>query len=230
MTSFIGSDPLNNLTNTYQRPVTISANRAPTSNDIYPQGTTWFDNSVSPPVGYTTNGSASSQWNKGDVAAATTTSAGIVTLDTYAALAAGTANGTVPLGSDVYTYVNSVTTAGAPVATTTTQGIVTLATDAKAVAGTASTGTVALCVQPSNLAAVFAAPPATGGTTPAALLLPQELLAELGQLEGQRLALAPMQRRIRLILVPGPQQERSTLAIQPKQILSLLVLRLERQL
>ncbi len=52
--------------------------------------------------------------------------------------------------------------------TTTVSGIGQLATDSEAVSGTASTPILALFVTPSNLAAVFAAPPATGGTTPAA--------------------------------------------------------------
>src|SRR5260221_1584431 len=150
--------------------------RDPTSSDAanFPIGKVWI-NTVTPSVSTlgaisVVNGIASATWLSGGNSGASTTAAGIVFLATYAQLSAGTApNGAyVPLANDVFTYVNSVAVAGAPVATTTTQGIVTLATDAKAVAGTASTGLVALAVQPSNLAAVFAAPPATGGTTPAA--------------------------------------------------------------
>ena len=53
---FVSSDSLNNLTNLHQRPVTIQANRVPTTNDIYPGNTTWLDQSVSPTVRYVTVG------------------------------------------------------------------------------------------------------------------------------------------------------------------------------
>jgi len=145
----------------FVHPTFINSLRAPTTQDIQNPGTQWMYTSGSTRVLYETTGAG--VWSLGGNALATTTTAGIVTLDTYAALAAGTANGTVPLGSDVFTYVNSV---AAPVATTTVLGIVELATDVKAVAGTASTALVALAVQPSNLAAVFAAPPTIGNTTP----------------------------------------------------------------
>lgn len=65
-------------------------------------------------------------------------------------------------------YADNLAIAGAPVATETVAGIGELATDAEAVAGTPSTGVLALFVTPSNLTPVFAAPPAIGGTTPAA--------------------------------------------------------------
>ena len=65
-------------------------------------------------------------------------------------------------------YADALAIAGAPVSTELVAGIGQLATNAEAVAGTASTGALALLVTPSNLASVFAAPPAIGGTTPAA--------------------------------------------------------------
>lgn len=65
-------------------------------------------------------------------------------------------------------YADALVIAGAPVATETTAGIGELATDAEAVAGTPSTGLLALFVTPSNLAPVFASPPAIGGTIAAA--------------------------------------------------------------
>lgn len=40
---FIGNDPLNNLTNLFQRPQFIQAARIPTINDVYPPGTQWGD-------------------------------------------------------------------------------------------------------------------------------------------------------------------------------------------
>lgn len=54
---FVSSDSLNNLTDLYQRPVTIQAQRIPTTNDIYPDNTTWMDQSVFPHVRYVTVGS-----------------------------------------------------------------------------------------------------------------------------------------------------------------------------
>jgi hypothetical protein len=145
-----------------QNPPTINANRVPTTNDIQLPGTTWIYNGTI----YETSGNG--VWDSGGNVQATTTIAGITRYATYTEVSTGAGTNNATVANDVYTYVNSVMVAGAPVATTSTQGIVTLATDVKAVAGTPSTGLVALCVQPSNLAAVFAAPPAIGGTTPAA--------------------------------------------------------------
>lgn len=56
MTAFVSSDPLDNLTNLIQRPITIPAKRAPTINDIQPPNTCWVDGSVNPPVLYYSNG------------------------------------------------------------------------------------------------------------------------------------------------------------------------------
>lgn len=161
--------PFANTVDGFVYPQFINANRSPTSQDIYPPGTRWQDNSVTPKVIYETTGAGT--WPQGGNSLATTTSPGIVYLSTYAQLAAGTAPSTayVPSANDVFTYVNSVVTAGAPIAQTGVTGIVNLATNAQAVAGTATVpGVTALAVQPSNLASVFAAPPAIGGTTPAA--------------------------------------------------------------
>ena len=44
MTGFVSPDPLNNLTNLYQRPEFIQADRTPTINDVKPAGTQWGDN------------------------------------------------------------------------------------------------------------------------------------------------------------------------------------------
>lgn len=41
MTGFVSSDPLDNLTNVYQRPIFIPADRIPTTNDLQPPGTFW---------------------------------------------------------------------------------------------------------------------------------------------------------------------------------------------
>jgi hypothetical protein len=127
-------------------------------------GQQYFDTSVSPPAEYVYNGVT---WASGGNALATTTTAGIVTLfdtDTFV----GADDTTVPTSLTVKTYVDNTAIAGSPVSTETTAGIGQLATDAEAVAGTPSTGLLALFVTPSNLTPVFAAPPAIGGTTPAA--------------------------------------------------------------
>ena len=145
------------------------AMRAPTINDVLTPGTRWQNNSVVPPVIYTTTGAG--RWLLGGDNPATNTTLGTVYLATYAELSAGSAASDeyVPSSNDVYTYVNSVAISGAPVATTTTSGIGELATDAEAVAGTVSTGVLALFVTPSNLTPVFASPPALGGTLAAAV-------------------------------------------------------------
>jgi len=130
------------------------AQRAPTSQDIYNPGTRWQDNSVNPPLIYETSGAGN--WDTGGVEPATTTTYGTVILT----------DNHEPVATKF--YADALAIAGAPVATTTVAGIGQLATDAEAIAGTASTGLLALFVTPSNLAAVFAAPPATGGTTPGA--------------------------------------------------------------
>ncbi len=141
------------------QPPLIKAQRAPTTNDIYPIGTQWADESVSPKVIYETVGNG--VWQVGNNAAASTTVAGIVRLATVAETLTGTSQtiATTPAG------VAAVAIAGAPDATTASKGITRLATNAEAVAGSALTP---LAVTPANLASVFAAAPAIGGTTPAA--------------------------------------------------------------
>lgn len=148
-------------------PQFLSGNRAPTTQDVYTPGTRWQDNSTTPPTIYETTGAGS--WTLGGNALATTSTAGIVRLSTLAQLQAGSAptSNYVPSANDVYTFVTATAIAGAPIATQTVFGITKLATDAIAVAGTANNpGVTAYVVQPSNLAAVFAAPPTIGGTTP----------------------------------------------------------------
>lgn len=66
-------------------------------------------------------------------------------------------------------YADNLAIAGAPIAEEAVNGIGEIATDLEAVAGTANNpGVTALFLTPSNLTPVFAAPPAIGGTTPAA--------------------------------------------------------------
>jgi len=150
-------------------PPPVIAQRSPTTSDTaYPPGQVWIDQSVSPHAEYTNLGGG--LWETGGNALATTSAPGIVEIATYSELSSGTApeDYIVPNANDVYTFVTTTASAGAPVATETTAGIGELATDAEAIAGTPSTGLVALFVTPSNLTPVFASPPAIGGTLPAA--------------------------------------------------------------
>ena len=137
------------------QPPPIIAQRAPASTDTaYPKGATWLDESQSPAVLYDHLGGGS--WQSNNLTLSTD--------DTFAAASDSTASSSLA----IKTYVDGVAIAGAPVATEVTAGIGELATDAEAVAGTPSTALVAYLVTPSNFAAVFAAPPAMGGTTAAA--------------------------------------------------------------
>lgn len=143
-------------------PVPVIAQRAPASTDLdYPIGQKWIFNDQE----YTNMGGGT--WDQGGVGAATTTTYGVVLLDTDGTFASAD-NNHVPTALAAKTYTDSVAIAGSPVSTETVAGIGQLATNAEAVAGTPSTGALALFVTPSNLASVFAAPPAIGGTTPAA--------------------------------------------------------------
>jgi hypothetical protein len=137
-------------------PTPILAERAPTSADNQcPMGQLWYDTSVSPAVQYTYDDGAG--WLQGGANPATTTTYGTVLLT----------DNNEPVATKV--YADSLTFAGTPIADETTQGRVEIATNAEAVAGTANVvGVVSYAVTPSNLASVFAAPPAIGGTTPAA--------------------------------------------------------------
>lgn len=147
--------PFANVVDGYVYPQFIGyAMRAPTSQDVYPPGTRWLDNSVNPKILYETTGAG--DWDSGGVQPATTTTYGTVLLT----------DNSEPVATKV--YADALAIAGSPVSTETVAGIGQLATNAEAVAGTASTGALALFVTPSNLTPVFAAPPAIGGTTPAA--------------------------------------------------------------
>src|ERR1043165_2993709 len=146
-------------------PGPISGNGAPSSSFRGSLGQLYFDVSVSPPAEYTFNGLT---WVSGGNAYATTTAAGIVQLSSNV-VTDSTSTTLVPYAKAVYDYGQSLVLAGANIAQTGVTGITNLATDAQAVAGTATVpGVTALAVQPSNLAAVFAAPPGTGTTTPGA--------------------------------------------------------------
>lgn len=141
--------------------VPFLSNRAPTTSDAkFPIGKVWVDtvgNNTYTLTSMTSSGGVlSATWTSGGNAPATTTSYGLVLLT----------DNSEPVATKA--YADALAIAGAPVATTTVAGIGELATDVEAVAGTPSTGLLALFVTPSNLTPVFAAPPAIGGTTPAA--------------------------------------------------------------
>ena len=164
-------------------PPAISGNGAPPASFKGQLGQQYFDTSQTPPVLYIYNGQT---WSSGGDTSATTTSPGSVTLSTLAQLEAGTApsGAYVPLANDVFTFVNSVVIAGANKATESSVGLIQEATDAQAVAGTNLNPGTPLAVQPKSLAAVFAANPAIGGTTPAAALFTTIGASGLASLSG----------------------------------------------
>ena len=136
-------------------PKPVIAQAAPSSsNKDFPKGQEWLDESVSPAVFYIHKGNG--VWTANNLVLSTD--------GTFAAALDTTASSSLA----IKTYVDATAIAGAPVATESTAGIGELATDIEARDGTASTGALALLVTPSNLSFVFAAPPAIGGTTPAA--------------------------------------------------------------
>ncbi len=115
-------------------------------------GQQYFDTTSIPWVEYIYNGSS---WATAGASPATTTTYGSVLLT----------DNSEPVATKV--YADNLAIAGAPVATTLVAGISYLATDAMAVTpGTVVNPNTVLI--PSNLTAVFAAPPAIGSGTPAA--------------------------------------------------------------
>lgn len=165
MSSFNSQNPLSYTGTSYDtNPPIVQADRSPLSSDVaYPLGTVWIDRSSNAAFTYVAQGT----WDRGANPLATTAVPGIVLLyetDSFA----GADDSTVPTSLTVKTYVDNIAIAGAPVSEESVFGLVKLSSDATAVAGTANTpGVTANVVQPSNLAAVFAAPPVIGGTTPA---------------------------------------------------------------
>ncbi len=146
-------------------PAPVRGNGPPPDSYKAPLGQSYFDFSQTPPVEYVYNGQT---WNTAGANPATTTSFGTVELATLSQLQNGNApaGAIVPLSNDVATVIAGVVAGAGVPATTAQQGYVYLETDANAVLGTAPNPNTAL--QPSNLAAVFAAPPVGGfgSTTP----------------------------------------------------------------
>src|SRR5271163_4401949 len=168
-TQGFGSLPANAVTNV------VFQNRAPTAQDVnYALGTRWIYIGSGEYVllsQSSSGGTLTSNWSSPEGQPASNTNLGVVYLATTAQTEAGTAPSAqyVSSANDVFAYGQSLVLAGANIAQTTVTGITNLATNAQAVAGTATVpGVTALAVQPSNLSAVFASPPAIGGTASAA--------------------------------------------------------------
>src|SRR5882672_1797552 len=134
----------------------VTGNGVPPASFKGQLGQQYFDISQSPPVEYIFNGVT---WLPGGDTPATTSTFGSVQLATLSQLQNGNApaGAIVPLSNDVATVIAGVVAGAGVPATTAQQGFVFLETDANAVLGTAPNANTAL--QPSNLAAVFAAPP-----------------------------------------------------------------------
>jgi hypothetical protein len=134
----------------------IISQRAPATSDTnYPKGHQWIDESVSPSILYFHLGGG--DWNANEL-----------TLSTDVTFT-GALDTTASSSLAIKTYADNLAIAGAPDASTTVKGIVEEGLDAQVVAGTTTGETGArLFVNPGNLAALFAASPAIGGTTPSA--------------------------------------------------------------
>ncbi len=123
----------------FVNPPFINAQRAPTTLDVMYPGTRWQDNSVNPPIIYSTTGAGN--WDVGGVEAATTSSFGIVQLATLSELQNGNApaGAYVPTSNDVATVIAGVVAGAVPPATETQAGIAEIATQAEANTGTNDT-------------------------------------------------------------------------------------------
>jgi len=150
---------LNGLVNV--APGAIQGHGAPPSSARGGLGQDYFDIDTSPPTQYIYNGST---WAQGGNELATTTSPGIVLINTDGTLA-GADNTTVPTSLAVKTYADALAIAGAPIATDSTNGIGKTVTDANAIARIANSATEAYFVSPENLDAILASPSAIGGTS-----------------------------------------------------------------
>ena len=147
-------------------PPPVVANRAPRSSDIMPVGQLFVDNSITPNAIYTSLGNGT--FESGGNNPATLIEAGIVFIATPTQTASGGAPSVdyVAAANDVSSAIAAASFSGSTPATIAQEGVVYLATNAMAVTpGTVVNPNTVLI--PSNLASVFAAPPAIGGTTPA---------------------------------------------------------------
>ena len=124
-----------NVIDGYVYPQFLTANRAPTSQDIFPPGTRWLDASVNPRIIYETSGAG--DWDTGGVQPATTTTFGTVQLATLSELQNGNApaGAIVPLSNDVATVIAGIVVGAVPPANETQAGIAEIATQAETDAG-----------------------------------------------------------------------------------------------
>src|SRR6478672_3427985 len=143
-----------NVVDGYVYPQFLSAMRAPTTQDIYNPGTEWQDNSVSPPIIYKTTGAGA--WITGESNHATTTTYGTVILT----------DNNEPVATKF--YADNLAIAGAPDASQVTKGISYLATNADVVSPYGTPLGANTVLTPANITTIFASPPPSGGTTPAA--------------------------------------------------------------
>lgn len=148
--------------NYYEEPPFITANRAPTTQDIYNPGTRWLDGSDAARTIYETTGGG--VWNVGGNIQATTTVSGITRYATTAEVMAGTGTDNAALAADVFALAQSIVVGAVPAAQEGVAGIAPITTTALVQAYTDNT----TIVTPLHLADAFAVPPAIGGTTPAA--------------------------------------------------------------
>jgi len=146
--------PFANVVDGFVYPQFLTANRAPTSQDIYPPGTRWIDLSVNPRLIYETSGAG--DWDTGGVQPATTTTYGTVLLT----------DNNEPVATKF--YADNLAIAGATDASQVTKGISYLATNADVVSPYPTPLGANTVLTPANITTIFASPPPTGGTTPGA--------------------------------------------------------------
>lgn len=119
------------------QPQFITANRAPTSNDLYEPGTQWQDRSASGFTIYETTGAG--VWQAGGNQQATTTVVGITRYATTAEVMTGTGTNNASLAADVFALAQSIVVGAVPAATETNSGIAEIATQAETDTGTDDT-------------------------------------------------------------------------------------------
>ncbi len=162
------NDPLNALTNSYNRPILIPAYRNPTTQDIQPVGTLWANESTLPAVLYTSLGGGT--WNSSSGASFTT-----LTVTGQSTLGATTIVGTTLInasGSGVTTIGTGGTGAvniGNATGNTAVTGSLTASTSLTATAGniTATAGNLVVTAAADGL--VFTNSATASGTTTATL-------------------------------------------------------------
>lgn len=141
-------------------PQFITASRAPTSQDLYPAGTRWY-NTVNGLI-YETTGAG--VWPESGVPQATTTVAGVTRYATPTEVNTGAGTNNATLANDVFNLVQGIVVGQVPAATETTAGIAKIATTALTQAYTDNT----TIISPKHLGDGFAVPPTAGygSTTP----------------------------------------------------------------